>query len=874
MRRLLVPETVQTSAMDCGPASLKTLLESFGIPASYGRLREACQTEVDGSSIDRIEETAVQLGLDAAQMMVPLDHLLLPEASTLPAMAVVRTPNGATHFVVVWRRYGRWLQVMDPAVGRRWTTCERFLADVYLHTQPIPSGSWREWAGTESFAKPLLRRLQSVGIERAESHVLVRSASADPGWHSLAALDAAARLVSVLVSSGAVARGSAASRLVHELVKNSAEIPETHWSVRQDPSSPDQVLLTGAVLVHVAGTKKAADNLSAELAAALEEKPSRPGLELLRLACADGLGAPVLLVTGLAFAAAGVGGEALLFRGSLDIGRHLVLNGQRMGAVGALLAFLLVMLLLELPLTGGLLRLGRKLECQLRVAFLRKIPRLGDRYFQSRLMSDMAERCHAVHHLRQVPDLAARLLRPAADIVCTVAGIAWLFPGSAMAAVLTALVSVGIPLVAQPLLAERDLRFRSHTGALARFYLDALLGLAAIRSHGGEQSIRRRHESLLAEWAHAGFGIQKFVTSLEGLQQFSSLAMAAWLVLSRLSQGSETSGLLLLVYWSLNLPLLGQELASVAWQYPSHRNRALRVLEPLGAKEEEQAASRTAATSVTHTGVAVRLEGVTVRAAGHTILESIDLELQAGDHVAIVGPSGAGKSSLAGLLLGWHRAAEGTVLVDGEPLDGTRLERLRDETAWVDPQVQLWNRSFFDNLTYGMGAGCSFNVDTTLEGADLHGVLRKLSDGLQTPLGEGGALVSGGEGQRIRMGRAMTRSGARLVILDEPGRGLDRERRRVLLDRARELWKDATLLCITHDIADTRDFPRVLVIERARIVEDGKPSDLASNPNSRYRALLDAEYFVRRGMWSHPKWLRLRIEAGAITEGEQEMKCA
>src|ERR671932_2127011 len=89
-RRLLATEVVQTSAMDCGPAALKCLLEGFGIPVSYGRLREACQTDVDGTSIDTLEETAVQLGLAAEQVIVPVDHLLLPEATALPAIVVVR----------------------------------------------------------------------------------------------------------------------------------------------------------------------------------------------------------------------------------------------------------------------------------------------------------------------------------------------------------------------------------------------------------------------------------------------------------------------------------------------------------------------------------------------------------------------------------------------------------------------------------------------------------------------------------------------------------------------------------------------------------------------------------------------------------------
>src|SRR5713226_8277208 len=112
--RLIVPEVVQTSNMDCGPAALKCLLGGFGINVHYGRLREACQTDVDGTSIDTIEEVANQLGLQAEQIMLPPDHVFLDEARALPAVAVVVQPNGNTHFIVVWRQHGRFVQLMDP----------------------------------------------------------------------------------------------------------------------------------------------------------------------------------------------------------------------------------------------------------------------------------------------------------------------------------------------------------------------------------------------------------------------------------------------------------------------------------------------------------------------------------------------------------------------------------------------------------------------------------------------------------------------------------------------------------------------------------------------------------------------------------------
>jgi ATP-binding cassette subfamily B protein len=262
--------------------------------------------------------------------------------------------------------------------------------------------------------------------------------------------------------------------------------------------------------------------------------------------------------------------------------------------------------------------------------------------------------------------------------------------------------------------------------------------------------------------------------------------------------------------------------------------------------------------------VAVTFDAVAVRAAGQTILEEVRVHIGAGSHVAVVGASGAGKSSLVGLLLGWHRAACGRILIDGQPLDAARLDRLREETAWLDPAVQLWNRSLLQNLLYGTRAQDTIEAREVLEEANLFPVLQHLPEGLQTHLGEGGGLLSGGEAQRVRLGRALARSPARLVILDEPFRGLDRGQRRDLLRRVRRLWQGATLLCITHDVSETHDFDRVLVVEAGRVVEQGPPARLADDPRSRYRALLDAEHAVRTGLWSSAAWRRWRLGAGQV----------
>ncbi|HEU4532699.1 MAG TPA: ABC transporter ATP-binding protein, partial [Polyangiaceae bacterium] len=411
------------------------------------------------------------------------------------------------------------------------------------------------------------------------------------------------------------------------------------------------------------------------------------------------------------------------------------------------------------------------------------------------------------------------------------------------------------------------LRVRTHAGALARFYLDALVGLVPIRAHAAERSVRREHEALLGEWSLAGRSLLRAALAAQGLQSALGQGAALWLLFDHVAREGAGPKALLLVYWALALPARGQELAAALRLYPAQRNVARRLLEPLGAPDDVDASAPGGPAPGPPPGPAVALafEGVSVQAGGHRILEDVDLAVAAGSHVAVVGPSGAGKSSLVGLLLGWHSPAGGRVLVDGRPLDGEGLDRLRRETAWVDPAVQLWNRPFLDNLRYGAPDGAAA-ADVVLEQADLYGVLERLPDGQQTPLGEGGGLVSGGEGQRVRFGRALARRGARLVLLDEPFRGLDRERRGALLARARRVWQGATMLCVTHDVGETLGFERVLVVEGGRVVEDGSPAELSRDEGSRYRALLDAERLVRRGLWADGAWRRLRVERGELRE--------
>jgi ATP-binding cassette subfamily B protein len=628
------------------------------------------------------------------------------------------------------------------------------------------------------------------------------------------------------------------------------------------------------VLVRVLGRRPPDDEgevpeLPPGLISARGEAEPRPARTLLGLAVHEGWLTPALVVIAIVAASVGVLLEAAILRGLVELGTELGLVRERMVAWAALAVFAAVLLLLEGALARALLGLGRQLEIRLRVAFLTKVPLLGARYFQSRLSSDMAERIHAMHGLRRLPTLVGELLLAIFSLVLTVVGIAWLDPEGALFAGTGALVLLAASGLALPALFERDLRFRIHSGALGRVVLDALLGLVPIRTHGAARALRREHEQVLVEWMRAGLDLVRTALSVETFQALVGFAVVVALVARHSLAEGEVGAMLLLIYWGLRLPTLGQRIAQLVRQYPSHRSRALRLLEPLGAPDQEarSAGPAPAVHPIKAGGVRIDFDAVTVRAAGHTLLDAIDLHVAPGEHLAIVGRSGAGKSSLIALLLGWHRPAVGEIRVDGATLDGSRIAALRRRTAWLDPAVAIWNEPLIDNLLYGSSSAALSRVGAALSDADLLELVANLPEGLQTELGEGGGLLSGGEGQRVRLGRALLRSEVSLVILDEPLRGLDRTRRAALIERVRKLWSHATLLCVTHDIEETLDFPRVVVVEAGAIVQDGRPRQLVEQREGPYVAMLEREREVHEQLWRRADWRRIEIHEGRVREG-------
>ena len=888
--RRWVPEVVQGSAMDCGPAALCALLLGHGRPASLARLREAAQAGVDGTSIDALEALARLMGLNAEQVVIPADHLLprgrglRRPSDQLPALVVTVLPGGLTHFVLLWSRLGPLVQVMDPARGRRWVHEDDVRQQLYVHRFEAPASDWAAWAGSEEWGEAARARLRALHLPQG-----ALDEAQNGGWQALSRLDAALRLMGRLRDAGAIP--DRATGLLDALRSGALPLPEDLLNARlaADPTgapAEDPALqIQGAVVLRVRGALDPAS--VAEQAAAASPEARAAAAEIVApeadplWVCAEALGparpaALAALALAVALGALGVA-EGLALRSALEapVGAHSLL--QRIAPILPLVLTFGLGAALELRLVGEAQRLGRQLEHRLRLALLLRLPRTAPAALMSQLISDLAERAQSIVALRALPGLAIEAARLASALLLTGLGVAWLQPGAAPYALLSAAGGLLLPLLLRGLLDERELALRSHGGALQRLIFDALQGGVAARAHDGEAALRDEQQGLITGWVEAG---RRLIGVSALLQLGVTLASTAPVALALLfaAEAGMSGRLLLLAYWGLQLPALSAQLAQIALSVPNLRSVALRALDPLRAPlevpEEGPAAPPIEAPppgpAPLTAGAEVQLSGAVVAREGRSLLGPLDLRLRPGEHVAVVGPSGAGKSTLMGILLGWSPLSDGSFTYDGQPTGPAQAAARRAELAWVDPEVQLWRASLLENLRYGAEAdgADAETLSAALRGAELTELLHALPDGLSTPLGEAGGRLSGGQGQRVRIGRALHRSGARLVLLDEATRGLDRGARHRLLEALRAHFHSQTLLAVSHDLQETLRFPRVLVLEGGQLVQDGPPLQLLEDENGVYWRMMQAELDMKARLWRASGWRRLRLDRGQLRPAE------
>jgi len=214
---------------------------------------------------------------------------------------------------------------------------------------------------------------------------------------------------------------------------------------------------------------------------------------------------------------------------------------------------------------------------------------------------------------------------------------------------------------------------------------------------------------------------------------------------------------------------------------------------------------------------------------GRPGVESASLHLPAGEITALVGPTGAGKSTLLALLLGFLRPEAGRIRVDGHDLAALDPEWWLRFVAVVPQRPHMFAGSILDNIRLGDGSIGFARVRAAAERAAADGFISALPEGYDTPLGEHGQTLSGGEVQRIALARAFLKEEARVLVMDEGTAGLDRDTEALVGAAVRRLAEGRTTLLVAHRLATLRLADRIAFMDEGRIVEAGRRSALEAD---------------------------------------------
>ncbi|HSR03148.1 MAG TPA: ATP-binding cassette domain-containing protein, partial [Proteiniclasticum sp.] len=207
------------------------------------------------------------------------------------------------------------------------------------------------------------------------------------------------------------------------------------------------------------------------------------------------------------------------------------------------------------------------------------------------------------------------------------------------------------------------------------------------------------------------------------------------------------------------------------------------------------------------------------------VLKNINLQVPAGQTIAIVGPSGVGKTTLCNLIPRFYEIDSGKIMIDGNNIQEVTMESLRGNIGIVQQDVFLFTGSVYENLLYGNLDATEEEVLEAAKKANAYEFIMAMPEGFQTYIGERGVKLSGGQKQRLSIARMFLKNPP-ILILDEATSSLDNNSEAVIQESISELARDRTTFIIAHRMATIRNAQRIIVLTESGIVEQGNHVEL------------------------------------------------
>jgi subfamily B ATP-binding cassette protein MsbA len=285
------------------------------------------------------------------------------------------------------------------------------------------------------------------------------------------------------------------------------------------------------------------------------------------------------------------------------------------------------------------------------------------------------------------------------------------------------------------------------------------------------------------------------------------------------------SGTSFIVYMGLAYNILtpAKAISKASYSIQKGNAAAERILEILNTKDQLKDAPnaqnlKSFTTNIVFTNVAFRYEE-------NAVLENVSFEVSKGQMVALVGPSGSGKTTLTYLLNRFYDIDQGSLKIDGIPINEIRKESLYQKIGMVTQESILFNDSVYNNLKLGNPNATSKAIEAAAKAANAHAFIKELPQGYNTPIGDSGNKLSGGQKQRLTIARALLKD-PELLILDEATSALDTEAEQQVQNALEELMKNRTSFVIAHRLSTIQNADLILVLKKGKIVASGSHKDL------------------------------------------------
>jgi ABC-type multidrug transport system fused ATPase/permease subunit len=475
-----------------------------------------------------------------------------------------------------------------------------------------------------------------------------------------------------------------------------------------------------------------------------------------------------------------------------------------------------------------LARLGIEVSAELRVDLYRHIQYLSLNFHDRRRTGDLIVRLTSdIRMLRQAFISLPLELVESVVLMLGMAAILLVMDWqlALLALTLMPLVAVLVRRYQKPM--RRAIRKqREREGHLATLASESLGAIRVVQGFRGEKREIKRFGGASRRDVRSGLKASRYEAKLRWAAELSVSLITAVIVLlasRRILQGSLSVGDLIVFISYLRVftrPLQRvSRLTERMARSSAAGERILRILQI-----ESQVRDVPGAVAAPRFNGEIAWDGVTFSYDGrHPVMHDLDLNVRAGERVAIVGPTGAGKSTLVSLVPRFYDPTEGSVRIDGRDVREFTLESLRRQISIVFQEPVLFASTIAENIAYGRPGASIEQIEKAARRARVDRIISRLPEGYQTRLGERGGTLSGGQRQCIAIARAMIRN-APIVIMDELTVGLDAESARYVMEAVRRLMKDRTVLLITHDPRNLEGMDRVLFLDRGKLVGDKRPA--------------------------------------------------